>query len=129
MGKDKKTLSEEKVQEVIGQLLRTGVFLAAGFTLIGGILYLLRYGNIQPDYHVFRGEPADLRSISGIFKDFLSFRSRGIIQFGLLVLIATPVMRVAFSILAFILQRDVIYTFVTIIVLIALIFSIAGAGL
>ena len=57
-------LSEEKIHGIIGNLLRGGVLFAAGITLIGGVLYLLRYGNSLPDYHVFRGEPADLRSVS-----------------------------------------------------------------
>lgn len=123
------SLSEENVEKMIGALLRTGVLMSAGVTLIGGVMYLFHYGNMHPGYHIFRGEPADLRSISGIFKDLISFRSRGIIQFGLLLLIATPVARVAFSIFAFAIQRDGIYIVVTLIVLTALIFSIAGGRL
>jgi uncharacterized membrane protein len=122
-------LSEEKIHGIIGNLLRGGVLFAAGITLIGGVLYLLRYGNSLPDYHAFRGEPADLRSVPGILQDFISFRSRGVIQFGLLMLIATPVTRVAFSILAFALQRDRIYMIITLIVLATLLFSIAGGRL
>jgi hypothetical protein len=82
----------------------------------GGILYLLRYGSTPPDYRIFRGEPADLRTISGIVRDVLSFRTRGLIQFGFLVLIATPVVRVAFSVFAFALQRDRTYVIITLIV-------------
>jgi uncharacterized membrane protein len=52
----------------------------------------------------------------------------GIIQFGLLLLVATPVMRVAFTVVAFLIQRDRIYVGVTIIVLSVLLFSLAGGG-
>jgi uncharacterized membrane protein len=48
---------------------------------------------------------------------------------GLLLLIATPVARVAFSVLAFALQRDRTYIFVTLIVLGMLIYSLTGGGI
>ena len=80
-------------------------------------MYLLRYGNEPTDLRVFRGEPADLRSPTGIVIDALEGRRRGIIQLGLLLLIATPVARVAFSVYAFLRERDFLYVFVTLIVL------------
>lgn len=118
--------SEQQVEEVVGNLLRGGVTLAVVVVLAGGILYLIRYGATLPDYRVFHGEPADLRSVSGIVKDALELRSRGIIQLGLLLLIATPVARVAFSVVAFILQRDRLYVVVTLIVLGVLLYSLVG---
>jgi len=96
--------------------------------LIGGGLYLTRHGTELPNYHMFHGEPSELRSILGIIKDASSFSSRGIIQLGMLLLIATPVIRVAFTVVSFIIQRDRIYVGVTLIVLSVLIFSLAGGG-
>lgn len=61
--------------------------------------------------------------------DALSFRSRGVIQLGLLLLIATPVARVVFSVFAFALQQDRTYVIVTLIVLAVLIYSLAGGHL
>jgi hypothetical protein len=69
--------------------------------LAGGLAYLSRHGGEAPGYHVFRGEPADLRSLRGILQEAWSLRGRGIIQLGLLLLIATPVARVAFLVYAF----------------------------
>ncbi|MGO9690281.1 MAG: DUF1634 domain-containing protein, partial [Syntrophobacteraceae bacterium] len=57
-----------------------------------------------------------------------TFSSRGMIQFGLLVLIATPVMRVFFTVVSFTIQRDRVYVGVTLIVLAVLLFSLSGAG-
>jgi uncharacterized membrane protein len=125
----KQTWTEQRVEEVVGNLLRGGVTLASVVVLAGGILYLIRYGATQPDFRVFHGEPADLRSVSGIVKDALELRSRGVIQLGLLLLIATPVARVAFSVLAFILQRDRLYVVVTLIVLGVLLYSLVGGYL
>ena len=61
-------------------------------------------------------------------KDASSFSGRGIIQFGLLLLIATPVMRVAFTVISFMIQRDRVYVGVTLIVLAVLLFSLTGGG-
>ena len=78
---------------------------AAGVVTAGGLLYLIRYGRSPTDYHIFRGEPADLRSPWGIVQDALALRRRGLIQLGVLLLIATPVARVVFSVFAFAFQR------------------------
>jgi uncharacterized membrane protein len=125
----KRAWTDEQVEQIVGMILRSGVIVAALVVLMGGILYLIRYGATFPDYRVFRGEPPGLRSLSGIVMDAFSFRFHAIIQLGLLLLIATPVARVAFSVFAFALQRDRTYVFVTLIVLGVLIYSLAGGGL
>ncbi len=121
--------TDEQVDRVIGTVLRVGVVVSALVVFAGGVFYLAGYGNDVPAYKVFRGEPADLRTVSGILDDVLSLRRTGLIQFGLLLLIATPVIRVAFSIVAFGLERDWIYVVVTAIVLSILIYSISGGRL
>jgi uncharacterized membrane protein len=118
--------SDERVEEVMGNLLRAGVILAAIVVLAGGIFYLIRYSTTSPDYRVFRGEPADLRSVSGILADGIELHSRGLMQLGLLVLVATPVARVAFSVFAFARQHDRIYLTVSLIVLTVLVYSLVG---
>jgi uncharacterized membrane protein len=118
--------SEQQVEEIVGNLLRAGVILAAVVVAVGGILYVVRHGGATPDYRVFRGEPADLRSVSGIVTDAWSMQSRGIIQLGLLLLVATPVARVAFSVFAFMQERDLTYVLVTLIVLAVLLYSLVG---
>jgi uncharacterized membrane protein len=75
------------------------------------------------------GEPTDLRSVSGIVTDALSLQARGIIQLGLLLLVATPVARVAFSAFAFAQQRDRTYVMVTLGVLAVLVYSLVGGYL
>ena len=121
--------TDQNVEEWIGNLLRVGVTLAAAVVLFGGSIYLVRHGRTAPQYRVFRGEPADLRTISGIVKEALVFQGRGLIQLGLLLLIATPVARVAFSVAAFAIQRDRLYVVVTLIVLAVLVYSLAGGHL
>ena len=122
-------LSDQRVEEIIGNLLRAGVIIAASVVLLGGIVYLVRHGEEKPDYRVFVGAPADLRGVSGIVADALTFSGRGIIQLGLLLLVATPVARVIFSVVAFALQGDWTYVVITLIVLAVLGLSLFGGAL
>jgi uncharacterized membrane protein len=121
-------ISDAGIDKVIGDLLRAGVVVSSLIVLIGAGLFLKRHGTEFPNYHIFGGEPSDLCCVLGIVQDASSFSGRGIIQFGLLLLIATPVMRVAFTAISFIIQRDRVYIGVTLIVLAVLLFSLAGGG-
>ena len=118
--------NDDRVEKIMGNLLRAGVILAAAVVLLGGVFYILRHGTSQPVYQIFRGEPAELRNISGIVEGASTLRGRGVIQLGLLLLIATPIARVAFSVYAFTRQRDRLYIVVTLIVLTALLYGLTG---
>jgi uncharacterized membrane protein len=116
--------NDQQVEEIIGRLLIAGVLLAALIVAGAGIFYLFRHGSEPPHYRIFRGEPADLRSVRGAFADALAGSSRGMIQVGLLLLIATPVARVLFSVFAFLREHDRLYVGITLIVLAVLLFSL-----
>ena len=120
--------TDRRMDEIIGNLLRFGVVLSALIVLFGAVIYLVRHGHSPTEYRVFRGEPTDLRSVRGILRDALALRGRGIIQLGLLFLIATPVARVAFSIFGFAEERDRMYVVVASIVLLVLLYSLIGSS-
>jgi uncharacterized membrane protein len=120
--------TDKTIEEIVGNLLRTGVSLSAFVVSVGAVIYLVRHGRSPADYRVFRGEPSDLKSLSGIVRDAYGLHGRGIIQFGLLLLIATPVVRVAFSIWGFAAEEDRLYMIFTGIVLIVLLYSLLGSG-
>jgi uncharacterized membrane protein len=88
----------------------------------------MQHGSTVPDYRVFHGEPAYLRGVSGIVKEARALDGRGLIQLALLLLLATPIARVAFSVVAFTLQRDRTYVVVTLIVLAVLLCSLGSGG-
>src|SRR5262245_55982791 len=121
--------TDQRVEQTIGRLLRNGLIIAAVVVVIGAIIYLIRHGAQRPEYELFRGEPADLRSIGGMLRQSAEWRGRNLIQLGLVLLLATPVARVAFSVVAFVLQRDRLYVAVTFVVLAILLYSIAGGHL
>jgi uncharacterized membrane protein len=118
--------TDQRVEVIVANLLRAGVILAAGVVAFGGAVFLRRHGHEISHYRIFAGEPEDLRSLRGILGGVASFHGRYIIQLGLLILIATPVARVAFSVVAFALERDRLYVGVTLLVLAVLIFSLGG---
>ena len=118
--------NDQKIEDIIGNLLRIGVGTAAAVVLVGAAAYLVRHGFGHANYRVFRGEPSDLRTLRGIVRAAVGLHPRGIIQLGLVLLIATPVARVAFSVFAFAVERDRMYVVFTLLVLGILILSLAG---
>jgi uncharacterized membrane protein len=117
---------DKKVEVAIGNLLRAGVLLAVAVVLVGEAVLLVRRGTTRPDFATFLGEPLSLRTVKGILLTAFSFRGAGIIQLGVLILIATPVARVAFSAAAFAAEGDRLYVVITLIVLAILLFSLSG---
>jgi uncharacterized membrane protein len=124
----KSVWNDRKVEDIIGNLLRAGVILSATIVFLGAVIYLFRHGSSPASYRVFQGEPSELRQPRGIVHGAFAFSSRGIMQLGILLLIATPILRVAFSVFAFIAERDRMYVIFTLIVLSVLLYSVIGTG-
>jgi uncharacterized membrane protein len=118
--------TDQGVEVIIGNLLRAGVLLSGIIIFAGGILYVIRYGHTPVHYGQFDPNRAELRSVVPVIKGAFRLDARAIIQLGLLLLIATPVARVLFSIVAFAMERDATYVWITIIVLAILMFSLFG---
>lgn len=116
--------AEQRMKNIMGNVLRTGVITAAVIVFAGGVLYLIRYGHILPDYEIFKGQPEELRHPGTIISNALSFRRRALIEMGLLVLIATPAIQIIFAAFNFLRQRDYIYSGICLIVLILLFYSL-----
>ena len=116
--------SDQRIDQILGNLLRTGVILASSVVILGAVFFLVKHGGEEVDLTRFKGEPVDLTSVRGTVADALSGRRAGVIQLGVLLLIATPIARVAFSVFAFAVQRDRTYVTVTLIVLSILLYSL-----
>lgn len=126
MDDKEKLISDEKMDLIIGNILRVAVIISALFVGTGAAIYLYRHGMEMPRYDVFSGIPRGLGNLKEIIADAWQIKSLGIIQLGLLILIFTPVARVAYSVFAFLVQRDYMYVVFTIIVLTVLLLSITG---
>jgi uncharacterized membrane protein len=121
-----KAREEHQIEVIIGNLLRICVILVVIVVGIGAAIFLPNNSRMISDYSNFRGEPAVLRSVTGIFHLAMSGDARGIIQTGLLLLVLTPILRVIFCVFAFLYEKDYLYVVFTLMVLGILMFSLSG---
>lgn len=124
-----KPLNDERVEALIANLLRAGVVIAALIVIAGAVPYLGMHPYAKVGYRTFHGEPAQLRTVPGVIAYALAGHASGIIQLGLLLLIATPIARVMFSAVAFAIEGDRMYVAFTLIVLAVLLYSLFGSFL
>ncbi len=121
-------VTDADLERLVSVILRTGVLIAGLVVSAGGAYYLIRHGRDLADYHTFHGQPAIDRIVAQIIAGAFALRTRSIIQLGILLLIATPIARVAFSLVGFAFERDRTYLLITAIVLTVLLYSlISGA--
>ena len=97
-------VNDKSVEIFLGRLLRWGVSLAALVVFVGGVWFVAESYDVPQSYREFRGEPAELRAVPQIVDGAIALRPLELIQLGLLLLIATPVARVMFSVLGFALE-------------------------
>ena len=108
---------------LIGRVLRAGMVLSISVVFFGGVFYIVRHGYSIADYRKFKGIPEFVQYASGIFHGLLSFKGQAIIQLGILMLIATPILRIIFSAIGFVLEKDYLYFFISLLVLLIIFIS------
>lgn len=106
-------MTDERIQQTIGILLRGGVTLSAAVVGAGAIWYLAAHGSMPVEL-----SPSAPPQWSGPHLLMLT---------GLVLLIATPVARVAFSLVAFLLEKDYVYVAISSLVLLVLLASIGSS--
>jgi uncharacterized membrane protein len=109
--------NDERIEVILSNLLRWGVILSSIVALTGGIVYLLNSGANAPHYHTFRGLFQPFHNLSEVIKGTLKGNGQAIIQLGVVMLIATPVARIIFSIIGFTKEKDWLYILISSIVL------------
>lgn len=121
---ENKLKSKPGMETVVGKLLRYGVLLSCIITVFGGIIYLFQQAGTIPNYapnleniNNFEGTAMYLRSLATILPEVMVFDGAAIVQLGVIVLIATPVFRVALSLVVFLYEKDCLYVVITLIVL------------
>ncbi len=112
---DQKILQEKHdLKSVIQKLLVIGVLLSSALMLIGFILGIVQ-GVVVP---------SQVPNITAVPAEVLALHPIGFMALGLLVLIATPIVRVFFSVWGFLYEHDWRYALVTLIVFIIVLTSI-----
>ena len=110
------------IQQLIGNTLRWGVILACLLATIGGVYYLMEHGlDPVPDYRHFdiasAAAQTNYTTLGGLWQGILHGDAASCIQVGVIVLILTPVARVALSLFDFIVEQDWLYVAITALVL------------
>lgn len=122
--KIKHYLGDKDVQLILGTLLRVGVLVSTAIVIIGGIVFLSTQTNHIVSFENFKPEQAKFSSVAEIFKGLKTLDGLAIIQFGVLLLIFTPIARVVFSIFSFLMEKDYMYVLIGVIVLCVIITSL-----
>ncbi len=120
-------LSDGPVELIISWLLRIGVWSSIAIIVFGLVLLVIKdrqaLVHTQPGgldgllKHGLPGQPGTLSSYGDVLLSVRRGDAFGVIMLGLMVLLLTPVMRVAVSIIAFLLDHDRLYALITLVVL------------
>lgn len=121
---EKRRFDDQRMEHIMGRLLQFGVLLASVVVLIGGVLYVRSRAGAPMNYRVFASEPAFLRHPGQLFHHLATGDGAAIVQLGILLLIATPIARVVFAVVAFAIERDRLYVGVSLFVLAVLMLSL-----
>jgi uncharacterized membrane protein len=119
---------DARMDRIMGRLLQVGVLLAAAVVLSGGSIFLIQHVGHYASYRTFVAHPLLLRHPSALLKGIAHGDAAAIIQLGILLLIATPIFRVAFAVVAFAIERDRLYVAISLTVLAVLLFGMLRGG-
>lgn len=118
----KNRFKDTDMQAVIGWVLRLGVIVSICIVFVGGLLYLYRHGSEAPNHTRFVTQPGFVK-LGGIVRGIIDLHGQSIIQAGIVLLIATPVLRIIFSAIGFVLEKDRLYVFISLLVLLIIFLS------
>jgi uncharacterized membrane protein len=122
-------INDKNIQTFIGQLLRWCVIVSLSVAFAGGLIYLSKYEEnpLGDKYKHFTGQNNSTISIlHQTYQGLMTGNGSAIILLGIILLIATPVLRVLCSLLGFALEKDKFYIIITLIVLGIISTSIMG---
>ena len=121
-------LTDERMEYLMGRLLQTGVLAAAAVVALGGVFYVLHHGGEHVAYRSFQPKPLNLRHPVRLLETLRGSGAVGVVGFGILILVATPICRVIFALASFALEGDKFYVLVSAVVLAALAFGLLHGG-
>jgi len=125
-------MNKEWVDTAISTLLRVGVISSVTVIAIGLVMTFVHHPeyvtSAQSLHELTEARAQYPNHVLGVIDGVRELRGQAIVMAGLLLLIATPIARVAFSVIAFIVERDRVYVCITILVLALLLASLAAGA-
>lgn len=113
-------MEKKALNTLIGMALKIGVLVSFTLILTGGIAYLIGHGQHSGNFATFKDYTLPMKDM---LTGAIAFQPKPLIQLGIVILIGTPIMRVIFSAFSFALEKDYLYTTLTIIVLLIITLS------
>jgi uncharacterized membrane protein len=117
-------LDDVRMERAMSVLLRFGVVLASTLVLAGVAFYLMDHARQPIDYTIFIAHPFNAQHRRQLFLNMSRGDAGSIIEVGILFLVATPVARVIFAVVAFAFERDRLYTAISAGVLAVLVYGL-----
>jgi uncharacterized membrane protein len=119
---------DARMEVIMGRLLQVGVLLAASVMLVGGVMYAIAHTGESSNYRVFTARPVELRHPAALLRGIGRGDASAIVELGILLLVATPICRVIFGVIAFAIERDRLYVAISLTVLAVLLFGMLHGG-
>ena len=121
-------MDDARMETIMGRLLQVGVLLAASVVMVGGVIYVIAHAGESSNYRVFLAKPVALRHPAALLNGIVRGDASAVIELGILLLVATPICRVIFAVIAFAIERDRLYVAISLTVLAVLLFGMLRAG-
>lgn len=122
---EKEKFGERDFQQLIGNLLRYGVWISLSIAFLGGIVYLSNHGTETVNYAQFlENDRSIFQVVVSVLEGIKIGQGESLIFLGILMLFLTPVLRVVLSLFSFLLEKDYLYVFITLIVVVIIGMSI-----
>lgn len=118
--------TDKDLQKIIGNVLRFGVIISLSVSAIGGIILLSSSSSETISFRYFEEKNDNIIAvIKEIIRGVSSFNGESIIFLGVLLLFLIPIIRLVLSLFSFMLEKDMLYVIITLIVILIIAISIS----
>lgn len=116
-------VSEAKLKIWLGLILQAGIFISTALVMVGGIIFLSQHGSENLKSELVSSINYDIDMLT-IWHSKNLFSSVGLIELGLLCLVATQVFRVGLLCYFYAISRDYWFVFFSVFILCVILYSL-----
>jgi uncharacterized membrane protein len=114
------------IETAVSRILRAGVFAALAAAIVGAGIHFLGHPSDRVSFAAFTGVDPALTSPAGILNQAARGDGLAVMQLAVLILVATPIVRVLASLVTFAALRERFFVLVTLLVLVMLALGLSG---